>query len=75
MGARSYVPQLGRFLQSDPLPGGSANSYAYTDGDPVDETDLTGMFVEGSYLYAVGQEENARSVEREAARELPQRRT
>ncbi len=42
MGARSYVPQLGRFLQPDPVPGGSANAYAYTYGDPVNTTDPTG---------------------------------
>jgi hypothetical protein len=47
MGARSYVPQLGRFLQPDPRPGGSANAYAYTFGDPVNETDLTGEVAEG----------------------------
>jgi RHS repeat-associated protein len=44
MGARSYVPQLGRFLQSDPRPGGSANSYVYTYGDPVNSNDLTGEY-------------------------------
>src|SRR5271154_4272323 len=32
MGARSYVPEIGRFLQPDPQPGGSANAYAYTYG-------------------------------------------
>jgi RHS repeat-associated protein len=69
MGARSYVPEIGRFLQPDPVPGGTDNPYAYTDGDPVNETDLTGMFIEGAYLYAFNQEENARSTEREAARE------
>jgi RHS repeat-associated protein len=42
MGSRSYIPQLGRFLQPDPSPGGSANSYAYTHGNPVNETDLGG---------------------------------
>jgi RHS repeat-associated protein len=42
MGSRSYVPQLGRFLQPDPIPGGSANAYAYTFGDPVNTTDPTG---------------------------------
>ena len=42
MGARSYVPQLGRFLQPDPRPGGSANAYAYTFGDPVNTFDPTG---------------------------------
>ncbi len=29
MGVRSYVPQLGRYLQTDPAPGGSANAYGY----------------------------------------------
>jgi RHS repeat-associated protein len=47
MGARSYVPQLGRFLQVDPIPGGSANAYAYTHGDPVDESDPTGEYTVG----------------------------
>ena len=69
MGARSYVPKLGRFLQPDPVPGGTDNPYAYTDGNPVNETDLTGAFVEGAYLYAFNAEENVRSSEREAARE------
>jgi RHS repeat-associated protein len=45
MGARSYIPQLGRFLQPDPRPGGSANAYAYTFGDPVNSTDPTGESV------------------------------
>jgi RHS repeat-associated protein len=44
MGARSYIPQLGRFLQPDPQPGGSADAYAYTHGNPVNETDLSGQF-------------------------------
>jgi RHS repeat-associated protein len=46
MGARSYIPQLGRFLQTDPRPGGSANAYAYTYGDPVDSTDLSGEYTQ-----------------------------
>jgi RHS repeat-associated protein len=44
MGARSYVPQTGRFLQPDPIPGGSANAYAYTYGDPVNTNDPTGDY-------------------------------
>ncbi|MGN6373065.1 MAG: RHS repeat-associated core domain-containing protein, partial [Solirubrobacteraceae bacterium] len=47
MGARSYIPQLGRFLQTDPIPGGSANAYAYTYGDPINQTDLTGELTWG----------------------------
>ncbi len=42
MGARSYVPQLGRFMQVDPVVGGSPNDYAYTFGDPMMESDLEG---------------------------------
>ncbi|MHB8242390.1 MAG: RHS repeat protein, partial [Solirubrobacteraceae bacterium] len=44
MGARAYVPQLGRFLQTDPVPGGGPNSYSYTNDDPVNESDPTGRF-------------------------------
>ena len=69
MGARAYVPQIGRFEQTDPVSGGSANPYAYTDGDPVDETDLTGQYVENNYLAGFNDEENIRAIERELARE------
>ncbi len=44
MGARSYVPELGRFLQPDPVEGGSANEYSYTYGDPVNTSDPSGEF-------------------------------
>jgi RHS repeat-associated protein len=44
MGARSYVPQLGRFLQPDPIAGGSANAYSYTFGDPVNTADPSGEY-------------------------------
>lgn len=42
MGARPYVPALGRFLRVDPVEGGSANDYEYSRGDPVNGLDLTG---------------------------------
>jgi RHS repeat-associated protein len=42
MGARSYVPSLGRFLTLDPIQGGSANAYDYANQDPVNQLDLNG---------------------------------
>lgn len=42
MGARSYVPALGRFLTPDPIPGGSDNPYDYANQDPINEFDLKG---------------------------------
>lgn len=47
MGARSYIPQLGRYLQTDPRPGGSENQYAYTYGDPVNTFDFSGEYTVG----------------------------
>ncbi|WP_084530188.1 RHS repeat-associated core domain-containing protein [Nocardia crassostreae] len=42
MGARTYLPILGRFLQTDPISGGSANNYEYCNADPINNLDLTG---------------------------------
>jgi len=42
MGARQYVPSLGRFLEVDPVEGGSCNDYDYACGDPVNGLDLDG---------------------------------
>jgi RHS repeat-associated protein len=43
MGARPYVPALGRFLAVDPVEGGSCNQYEYSCGDPIDHLDLDGQ--------------------------------
>ncbi|MCW2573595.1 MAG: hypothetical protein JWO88_3653 [Frankiales bacterium] len=42
MGVRLYDPKLGRFLEVDPIEGGSANDYDYCNGDPINCFDLGG---------------------------------
>jgi RHS repeat-associated protein len=68
MGARSYVPQVGRFLQTDPVAGGSANAYAYTFGDPVNSSDPSGQFVPG-WFKGAGEVVAKEVLEAEAARQ------
>ncbi len=42
MGVRSYVPEMGRFISPDPVRGGSANAYDYSNADPVNQFDFGG---------------------------------
>ena len=53
MGARPYTPLLARFLTVDPVEGGTANAYTYVT-DPINDTDLTGMFGWRSALKSAG---------------------
>lgn len=69
MGVRAYVPQLGRFMQPDPIPGGSANAYSYVFGDPVNTFDLSGAYVEAGYGQSWENGGSQRAAEAQAARE------
>lgn len=43
MGARQYNPNSGRFLTTDPVAGGNANTYTYPT-DPINGDDLNGEY-------------------------------
>lgn len=49
IGAREYDPQTGRFLSLDPImdtaDGQSLNGYTYSNSDPVNKTDPTGLML------------------------------
>jgi RHS repeat-associated protein len=44
MGARVYLPELGRFAQIDPIEGGTLNNYVYAM-DPVNQNDVSGKCI------------------------------
>jgi RHS repeat-associated protein len=49
MGVRLFAPALGRFMQTDPIPGGSANDYDYTRQSPLTNSDLDGRMNSSDY--------------------------
>jgi len=63
VGARDYDPEIGRFLQPDPIPigsevtGGVLNRWTYCANDPVNSSDPTGSVAVAipllAYAYAV----------------------
>jgi RHS repeat-associated protein len=43
MGARIYLPTIGRFTSMDPVAGANPNAYTYVL-DPINDSDITGAF-------------------------------
>jgi RHS repeat-associated protein len=50
MGQRVYNPMTGRFLQTDPILGGSANDYDYAGADPVNQSDISGQWTDFKWM-------------------------
>jgi RHS repeat-associated protein len=65
MGARVYLPGIGRFTQVDSVEGGTENSFVYP-ADPISKFDLTGNYFEtiydiGSLIYDINELRKSKS--------------
>ena len=61
MGHRQYIPALGRFIEIDPIRGGSANDYDYVGGDPINGWDIDGLRWQDGFIAARNWVTNNRS--------------
>ncbi|MEO5875060.1 MAG: RHS repeat-associated core domain-containing protein [Streptosporangiaceae bacterium] len=72
MGVRLYNPTTGRFLSTDPVPGGNSNAYDYCSADPINCVDLDGRisykkvlrhFMEAGACFSLGFKRCARAAQ------------